>query len=44
MDLKVTAPKLLEANYELDLAKLFDAIQKNAKDKLTNNTGGKTNV
>jgi len=44
MDLKVTAPKLLDANYELDLAKLFDAIQKNAKDKLTNNTGGKTNV
>ena len=35
MDLKVTAPKLLEPNTELDLAKLFEAIQKNARQRLS---------
>ena len=35
MDLKVTAPKLIEPNTELDLAKLFGAIQKNAQQKLS---------
>ena len=47
MDLKVTAPSLLEPNVTLDLAKLFEAIQKNARKKLSQdnvinlNTGGK---
>ena len=47
MDLKVTAPSLLEPNVTLDLAKLFQAIQKNARKKLSQdnvinlNTGGK---
>jgi len=47
MDLKVTAPSLLEPNVALDLAKLFEAIQKNARKKLSEdnvinlNTGGK---
>jgi len=35
MDLKVTAPKLIEANTELNLSKLFEAIQKNAQQKLS---------
>ena len=34
MDLKVTAPSLIEPNAPLDLHKLFDAIQKSAKTKL----------
>jgi hypothetical protein len=34
MDLKVTAPDLIEASAELDLNKLFEAIQNNAKSKL----------
>ena len=48
MDLKVTAPKLIEPNTVLDLAKLFDSIQKNARQRLSNKdnvinikTGGK---
>jgi|TARA_R110000765_G_scaffold6627_5_gene20339 hypothetical protein len=41
MDLKVTAPSRVEANTECDLAKLFDAIQKNAQSKLNKDTGGK---
>ena len=47
MDLKVTAPSLLEPNVALDLAKLFEAIQKNARKKMSEdnvinlNTGGK---
>ena len=41
MDLKVTAPSLIEPNIELDLNKLFDSIQKNAKAKLKeSNTKG----
>ena len=40
MDLKVTAPKLIEPNIALDLAKLFEAIQKNARQRLS----GKDNV
>tara|TARA_R110000751_G_scaffold12098_2_gene41740 strand:- start:1963 stop:2082 length:120 start_codon:yes stop_codon:yes gene_type:complete len=39
MDLKITAPSRVEANTECDLAKLFEAIQKNVQNKLT--TGGK---
>jgi hypothetical protein len=35
MDLKVPALDILEPNTELDLAKLFDAIQGNAKKKLS---------
>ena len=34
MDLKVTAPNLIEPSAELDLNKLFEAIQNNAKTKL----------
>jgi len=34
MDLKVTAPSLVETNMELDLNKLFTSIQSNAKSKL----------
>jgi hypothetical protein len=34
MDLKVTAPSLIEPNIELDLNKLFESIQKNAQSKL----------
>ena len=43
MDLKVTAPSLIEPNIELDLSKLFDSIQKNAKAKLkeSNSKGDK---
>ena len=48
MDLKVTAPKLIEPNTVLDLAKLFDSIQKNARQRLSTKdnvinikTGGK---
>jgi hypothetical protein len=48
MDLKVTAPKLIEPNTALDLAKLFDSIQKNARQRLSSKdnvinikTGGK---
>jgi len=47
MDLKVTAPCLVEANVALDLAKLFEAIQTSARKKLSKdnviniNTGGK---
>jgi len=47
MDLKVTAPSLLEANVPLDLAKLFEAIQTSARKKLSKDnvinikTGGK---
>jgi len=41
MDLKVTAPSLIEPNIELDLNNLFNSIQKNAKTKLKeSNTKG----
>ena len=39
MDLKITAPSLVETNAELNLAKLFEAVQKNAQSKLTNKGG-----
>ena len=35
MDLKVTAPSLIGQQTELDLAKLFSAIQQNARKKLS---------
>tara|TARA_R100000734_G_C3304271_1_gene94791 strand:- start:1085 stop:1231 length:147 start_codon:yes stop_codon:yes gene_type:complete len=41
MDLKVTAPSLIEPNIQLDLNELFNSIQKNAKAKLKeSNTKG----